>query len=441
VFDGKYRLLRLIGAGSAGSVYEAENMVVGKKVAIKILHSDLAQNDTLRARFAAEARAGAQIGHPNIVDIYDFGITSEGTPYIVMELLHGETLEELLARRGGLAPALACELMVQILAGLGAAHRMGIVHRDLKPANIVITHPRPDAPLVKMLDFGIAKGVLELTGYEGIMGTPLYMSPEQARASDVGPQADIYAAGVMLYEMLAGEPPFTGDTGEVLRKVIAGQWTPLSNANPAVPRRLALTVTAAMATDPGRRLASARMFAKQLAPYVSAAPPHSVPTGPNSADAFLLRAASPVPEIRMMSTSDLPDPSRPPRDFPSLQLANVAGRPKGEPLADSLLQSPIIPRAPTAPKIHVSSAIRDVELWSNAPGAPGERDEAAEPEHAVAPADPVSRAPARDPVLDSLAAPGERGSPSKEGYWQRGMWAAALGVSIGAVLAWLYRFG
>jgi serine/threonine protein kinase len=444
VFDGKYRLLRLIGRGSAGSVHEGENLVVGKRVAIKILHADVARNETLRARFVAEARASAQISHPNVVDIYDFGIDQTGTPYIVMELLEGETLEELISRRGALPPALACEIMVQILAGLGAAHRFGIVHRDLKPANIVVTHPRPDAPLVKMLDFGIAKGVLELNGYEGIMGTPLYMAPEQARAAEVGPQADIYSAGVILYEMLAGEPPFSGDMGEVLKKVIAGHWKPLSAVNPAIPRLLALSVAAAMATDPARRMISARVFAKQLAPYVSQAPPHSVPHGPNSADAFLLRAASPMPEIKLMSTSDLPDPSRPPRDFPSLQLAKVAGKPKGEPLADSLLQSPIIPRAPTAPKIQLSLGIRDVEMWSTAPKAISnepehERETATpEPSHSAAPRE------AHDPIFDSLPSADDIAAANDEQEhqsWQRGMWAAAVGVGAGAVLAWLYRFG
>jgi serine/threonine protein kinase len=442
VFDGKYRLLRLIGRGSAGTVHEGENLTVGKRVALKILHADVARNETLRARFVAEARASAQISHPNVVDIYDFGVDPAGTPYIVMELLPGETLEELLARRGALPPALACEIMVQILAGLGAAHRFGIVHRDLKPANIIITHPRPDAPLVKMCDFGIAKGVLELQGFEGLMGTPLYMAPEQARAAEVGPQADIYSAGVILYEMLAGEPPFSGDTGEVLRKVIAGQWKPVSAVNPAIPRLLGLAVAAAMATDPARRMVSARMFAKQLAPYVSQSPPHSVPHGPNSAEAFLLRAASPVPEIKLMSTSDLPDPSRPPRDFPSLHLAKVAGKPKGEPLADSLLQSPIIPRAPSAPKIQLSVGIRDVEMWSNAPAAIT-NDEPADGKPSEEPPGNAAVKEGHDPIFDSL--PTGVGSASSDeqdaAAWQRGMWAAALGVGAGAVLAWLCRLG
>jgi hypothetical protein len=189
-------------------------------------------------------------------------------------------------------------------------------------------------------------------------------------------------------------------------------------------------------------MVSARIFAKQLAPYVSQAPPHSVPHGPNSADAFLLRAASPVPEIMLMSTSDPPDPSRPPRDFPSLQLARVAGKPRGEPLADSLLQSPIIPRAPTAPKIQLFTGIRDVEMWSNAPKAINREEE----EEARSLAElAVSEAPAKDPdpVFDSLPSGDEAASADEheQQAWHRGMWAAALGVGAGAVLAWLCRLG
>jgi hypothetical protein len=231
--------------------------------------------------------------------------------------------------------------------------------------------------------------------------------------------------------------------GEVLKKVIAGQWRPLSAINPAVPRLLALAVAAAMATDPARRMLSARVFAKQLAPYVSQAPPHSVPHGPNSADAFLLRAVSAVPEIKMISTSDLPDPSRPPRDFPSLQLARVAGKPRGEPLADSLLQSPIIPRASPPPKFQLSLGIRDVEMWSNAPAAINYEPTEDKPLVEL----PLSEAPvkdARDPIFDSLpSADQTAASPDepKEQAWHRGMLAAAVGVGAGAVLAWLYRLG
>jgi serine/threonine protein kinase len=464
-FDGKYLLGREIGSGAAGTVYEAEHLVVGKKVAIKILHPSLARDETLCARFVGEARAAARIDHPNVVDIYDYGVTAGGTPYLVMELLRGETLEQILDRRGALPPALASELMVQILAGLGAAHALGIVHRDLKPANIVVTYVRPDSPLVKVLDFGIAKGVLDpaLRADEGFMGTPLYMSPEQALGHEVDERSDIYAAGVILYEMLAGGAPFGGAVVELIRRVVAGQYKALSAVNPAVPRLLALAVSAAMALDPDRRLQSAHDFARQLTPYLSHPPPHSVPSGPRSAEAFLLRSASSAPEIRLMS--EAPEGSRPPRDFPSLQLAKIDGMPHGEALADSLLQSPIIPRAPATPKIQVSRS-KDVERWSNAPTRARSRAQDEEederqrseplPPRAAPQAAPQAtpRAAAADALdLDDWARPNrgslapastgaiDRPHPPLPAPLRRAAWAAAFGVGLGAALAWLYHLG
>jgi serine/threonine protein kinase len=447
-FDGKYLLGREIGSGAAGCVYEAEHLVVGKRVAIKILHAELARDETVCARFVGEARAAARIDHPNVVDIYDFGVTAGGTPYLVMELLQGETLEQIIERRGSLPPALASELMVQILAGLGAAHALGIVHRDLKPANIVVTYVRPDAPLVKTLDFGIAKGVLDPLPRpdEGFMGTPLYMAPEQAMGKEVDERADIYAAGVILYEMLAGDAPFSGTLAEVVRRVTIGQWKPLSSVNPAVPRLLALAVSAAMATDPEARIQSAHDFARQLTPYLSHPPPHSVPHGPRSAAAFLLRSASAVPEIRLMS--EAPEGSRPPRDFPSLQLAKIAGMPHGEPLADSLLRSPIFPRAPAAPKIQMSTGSRDLERWTDAPTAARSREEdggAAGESEPCAPRAAARGAHRGDPVFDDSSPPSggpkERPRPPLPGRWRRAAWAAGFGVGLGAVLAWLHHLG
>ncbi|HVW24180.1 MAG TPA: serine/threonine-protein kinase [Polyangiaceae bacterium] len=441
-FAGKYRLTKLLRRGNDSSVHEAEEIATGRRVAIKIPYTELGEADTLRPQFAAGARALSQMNHTNIVPVYDFGVTGTGSPYIVMELLKGETLDMLLTRRGALPPAHACEIMVQVLSGLTAAHRLGIVHRGLEPSNIFVTYPEPDAPVVKLLEFGAVKNVIGARGYEAIMNDPTYLAPEQVRATDAGPLADVYAAGVILYELLAGEPPFTGDHGDILKRVVAGQWKPLSSVNPAVPRLLTLAVSAAMATDPSRRIASARVFAKQLAPYLSHARTHSAPQG-NAAD-LILGATSAAAEIKLMTNSELPDPSRPPRDFPSLHLARVAGKPKGEPLADSLLQSPIIPKAPTAPKIQISSAIRDVEMWSTAP--PGEL----EPVEASTPPEKAAEEPAvtpvtvtrdHDPVFDSAPSSDVKPAAVEGPPWNRGAWAAAFGVGVGAILAWLYRLG
>jgi serine/threonine protein kinase len=453
-FGGKYRLKRLIGLGSVGTVHEADDLASGTTVALKLFHADVSRNDTLDMRFTAAARAASQLGHENVVGISDFGVSREGSPYVVMELLRGETLEALLARRGALPPTIACEIMVQILGGLTAAHRIGMVHRDLKPANVFITNTDASSPRVKLLEFGIATA-LEQRDRDVVLSAPLYMAPEQARGHESGPLTDVYAAGVVLYEMLAGEVPFSGDQNDVLSKVVAGQWRPLSSVNPAVPRLLALAVAAAMATDPSRRIGSARIFSKQLAPYLSHSPTHSAPQK-NSAEAFLHGATSPLPEIKLMSSSDLPDPSRPPRDYPSLHLAKVAGKPRGEPLADSLLQSPIIPRAPMAPKIHIPSAIRDVEMWSNAPGAPGTSIEPAEPSEpppasmadpepvafpVSEPAPAVDAAEPYDPVFDSMPTRQMNVVSAEVPPAHKGVWATALGIGVGALIAWLYRFG
>jgi serine/threonine protein kinase len=427
--DGKYLLLREIGSGGAGAVYEAEHLIVGKRVAIKVLHPLAARDETLRARFVGEARAAAQIGHENVIDIHDFGVSAEGSPYLVMDLLDGETLEELMERRGALPPTYACELMVQILAGLGAAHAFGIVHRDLKPANIVVTHPRPDSPLVKILDFGIATGVNGGVhqGDEGLIGTPQYMAPEQALAKPVDERADLYAAGVVLYEMLAGEAPFTGNAAEVLRSVVTGNWRPLASVNPAVPRPLTATVVLAMATDAVDRIQSAHEFAQRLTPYLSHPPPHSVPHGRRSADAFLLTGGT-TGEVQFLS--DVPGMSRPPRDFPSFDLAKISGKPRGEPIADSMLQSPIIPRAPAAAKIQLFSDSRDLEGWSEAPPRRREDHESDEPPE-------QARTRGR---TDSLGMPVMEDSVARP-TWHRAAWVAAFGVGVGAALAWLYGLG
>jgi serine/threonine protein kinase len=419
--DDKYLLLREIGSGSAGTVYEAEHLVVGKHVALKLLHTPSSTDEIMRERFVGEARAAAQIGHANVVDIYDLGVSNRGIPYLVMELLHGETLEQILARRGAIPPSEACEIMTQVLAGLGAAHSLGIVHRDLKPANVMVTYPRPDAPLVKVLDFGIAKGVLGGSAQddEGLLGTPVYMAPEQALAGDVDERADVYAAGVMLYEMLAGTPPFSGTAAEVVTKVVAGNWKDLSVVNPEVPRLLVLAIASAMTKNLAKRIPTANEFAGHLVPYLSHPPPHSVPDG-GSPDALLL-ASSQHADIKIVDSA----PGPMPRDFPSIHLARVEGKPRGEPLADAVLKSPVIPRAPTAPKIHVSGG--DVETWSDAP-APQPKASVNSNQRLLS---------AVDVLFQSRAPEARRSRPISP--WRVAAWAAVLGVGVGAIIAWLYH--
>ncbi len=271
--SGKYRLLRLLGEGAAGNVWEAENLLVGRRVAIKILHPSVASRPDMQQRFLAEARLSARLAHPNVVDVFDLGRTDDGTPYIVMELLVGETLESMLARRHRLPATFACELMMQVLGTLVAAHALDIVHRDLKPANVMLVYPHPDQPLVKVLDFGVAQGIHAegLAAEAGmIFGTPEYMAPEQAAGGAVDARSDVYAAGAILYELLAGEPPITGEsTAVVLTRVLTAQPVALHIVAPDVPRDLEAIIMSALAKRPADRPSSAKQMSKLIGRFAS----------------------------------------------------------------------------------------------------------------------------------------------------------------------------
>ena len=272
ILDGKYALLSVLGKGAFGTVYEAEHLVVGKKAAIKVLHSELSDDEESRSRFVQEARAAACIGHANVVDIYDLGVTNNGDTYMVMELLDGQTMSEIISGNAPVEPGLACELMLQVLAGVAAAHDCGIVHRDLKPENIIVTYPRPGHPLVKVLDFGIAKGVggeESLRDPNELIGSPMYMAPEQALGKPVDSRADVYSAGVILYELLCGKDIISAPSlRQFLTKVVIGDHLPLSAQNNDLDPALCLAVEHALATKPDLRTQTAPAFAEELLPYL-----------------------------------------------------------------------------------------------------------------------------------------------------------------------------
>ncbi|HEX5707677.1 MAG TPA: serine/threonine-protein kinase, partial [Pyrinomonadaceae bacterium] len=222
VLDDKYRLDERLGEGGMGAVYRATHLLIERPVAVKVLSARLVTDEAAKERFRREARAAGRLQHTNAVAVTDFGETKDGLVYIVMELLEGTPLRSVLAREAPLDPARAVSLMLQIAAAVSAAHEAGIIHRDLKPGNIFIVQ-RPHAPhIVKVLDFGIAKLAEEVTGGgdpvntltgTGVMiGTPRYMSPEQCDGATLTPASDVYSLGVILYEMLTGQTPFTGAT-------------------------------------------------------------------------------------------------------------------------------------------------------------------------------------------------------------------------------------
>ncbi len=264
VVNGKYRLVRLLGDGGMGSVYEAQHLVLGTRVAIKVLHPELARRTGLVERFLQEARVAAQIRSPHVVQVSDVDRTPEGHAYIVMELLEGEALSAVLDRLRKLPVTTACEYTLQVLTALEAAHALGVIHRDLKPENVFVTFAG-GRPTLKLIDFGIAKArrtdphQRNLTVAGVVMGTAEYMAPEQARSADkVDARADLYAVGVMLYEMVAGTRPVNGEDARVIAlKVERGEVVPLVKVAPEAPRELAGLVHRAMAPRPELRFASA----------------------------------------------------------------------------------------------------------------------------------------------------------------------------------------
>jgi len=280
LLSDRYRVLRLLGEGAMGSVYEAEHTVLRRRVALKALHPRFARVDEAVGRFVREAQAAASIGHPHIVDVLDFGVF-ETVPFLVMELLRGETLAERMAHEA-LDVATACTLTAQVLSALSSAHAMGIVHRDLKPENVMIVG---DGPGVrgKLLDFGVSKFLqrdprddTRSTAEGVLMGTPSYMSPEQwVGAPDIDHRADLYAVGVMLFEMLSGELPFEAPTQvEMYRIVALGVERPprLDALNASIPAPLASAVARALARDPHERFESAAEFFDAVAAYATEVP-------------------------------------------------------------------------------------------------------------------------------------------------------------------------
>lgn len=270
VIQGKYRIVRLIGDGGMGSVYEAHHEYLGIQVALKFLHPELARRPGLVTRFLREGQVAASIKSPHITQVLDVDRTPDGSAFLVMELLSGESLQALLERTPRLPREVALDYTLQILAGLEVAHAAGVVHRDLKPDNVFVV-ASPGGPLVKVLDFGIAKlhqaGGLTRPG--ALMGTPEYMAPEQADSADrVDMRADLFAVGAMLYEMLSGQRPTQGaDARQIAAMLRAQGIVPLNQLDPTIPEGLAAAVHRALAADPAHRFANVADFRAALLPH------------------------------------------------------------------------------------------------------------------------------------------------------------------------------
>lgn len=323
VLNDRYELERRIGEGGMARVYLGRDLRLNRRVAIKVLHTQFASDPSFLSRFNHEAQAAANLRHPNIIDIYDFGHDGD-IPYIVMEYVEGQDLKALLRLHGPLPIDRAVDMAEDVADALDAAHRAGLVHRDIKPQNIIVG----SNDMVKITDFGIAKSALSTSATETgvIFGTADYLSPEQARGLPATPASDIYALGVTLYEMLTGRLPFSGENSvAVAMQHVGTAPTPPSRYNSRIPPQLENLVLSAMEKDPARRPASARAFAQQLRAYrmmgdqgtvVRPAPVQTAPgpvVGPTKPQTYEER---PRPQSRPRPTQTGPIPVRtslPPR--------------------------------------------------------------------------------------------------------------------------------
>jgi len=296
VFGDCYRIARVLGQGGTARVYEAVHTRLSKKrFAVKLLLPEHAVKENLVKRFEREAEAASRVQHPNVLDVLDVHRTRSGTPYIVAEYLDGEELGNLLDRVGKLAPSAAVRVARQVCQGLSASHAAGIVHRDMKPENVFLVGD-PTNPIAKVIDFGISKLVNEteddkLTRTGSIMGTPIYMPPEQARGAKVDHRADVYGVGAILYRALTGAKPFPQKEAlRVLAAVINDEPPRPRTVEPGVPEALELVIERAMAKDPDDRYATVAAMDADLAAYERAAgEPDSVAEPVNGFPAFQKR--------------------------------------------------------------------------------------------------------------------------------------------------------
>jgi tRNA A-37 threonylcarbamoyl transferase component Bud32 len=274
---GGFEILELIGKGAFGTVYRAVHPTIGKEVAIKLLSKSHAKNPLVVRRFVEEARAVSRLGHPNIVDIFGFGELQDGTPYYVMELLRGKTLSALIHEREVLPVERVVTILAEVASALEAAHQGGILHRDLKPGNVFLTGDIDGEFKAKLLDFGVAKfldGSTQVTEAGMVIGTPGYMSPEQCTGDPLANTSDIYALGVLAFELLTGRHPFSRENNaRVLVQHLVEVPPPVSSVAAHLPCALDAPVSAMLEKDPTQRPQSAKAAVEALRQALLSAPP------------------------------------------------------------------------------------------------------------------------------------------------------------------------
>ena len=355
VLAGKYRVDRVLGVGGMGVVVAAHHLQLDERVALKFLLEDTAARADLVARFVREARASAKIRNDHVARVTDVGLFDSGVPYMVMEYLEGSDLETLIEQGPALSVAEAVDLVLQACEAIAEAHSLGIIHRDIKPANLFVIRQSDGAPFVKVLDFGISKVIAadgeetSLTG-SGLLGSPLYMSPEQLRHSQsVDARADIWAVGVVLYELLAKRPPFEAKSfPELTAKITSGPHPPITSIRPDISAVLAAVIDRTLAKRPEDRFASIAELARALLPFGLAESGPSVRRIEATAN-----VASPAESRRDSSRRLLPIET---------EKTVVAGAVSN----DGAPSEPSVPRAPSAPSMPSAPSV------PSAPRAPAE---------------------------------------------------------------------
>ncbi|MEM7609209.1 MAG: serine/threonine-protein kinase, partial [Myxococcota bacterium] len=372
----RYQVVRLLGDGGMGAVYKAADTVLRRFVAIKMLHPSTSDSPSAVERFVREARSSAAIGHPNIIDVLDFGYDGR-RPYLVMEYLRGRSLSEAIAEEGRLSVARACNIATHSLAGLSAAHDRGILHRDLKPANMMLIALLGDRDFVKLCDFGFAAlvqpsvridGGKTLTPARTLVGTPAYAAPERLKGDDRrDPRLDVWSTGVVLFETLAGRRPFDAPTFRELARKIRKDPTPsLRSMRSDIPRGLDAVVQKALSKKRSGRFSTAAEFAAALVPFGGRVVPDFADAASDSFTMDLLRLRARETQQRHAVELDTDEQAEEARDIEALRQRFRAERKRREPADETSVERP------SAARPYLGSAERQPQR--PAPPALGQRE-------------------------------------------------------------------